>query len=179
MITVALTKWTEKGFTRLFLITAVAFFWFLYDSYQPVRAEKESIIVDMPMHSLVGYEDFFRRAEARVFDEISDQFRQKPALSEIEVVVVGNRHGEIVPILSTTVSRTQWQKTPGVSLRTKYYNASYALLQRYEGSPPETVAKTPARTTRAAQSAIAEIDRAFDEGRLTGTMAQEYLNKLD
>lgn len=179
MIRVALTKWTEKGLSRLFFIAIVVFFWFLYDSYQPVRAETESIIVDMPMHDLVGYEDFFRRAEARVSDEISDQFSQKPALSEVEVVVLGDRHGEIVPILTTTVSRTQWQKTPRVTLRTKYYNASYTLLQRYEGRPTETAAKTPDRTARVAPITISEIDRAFDEGRLTGTVAQEYLNKLD
>jgi hypothetical protein len=66
-----------------------------------------------------------------------------------------------------------------VSVWTEYYNASYALLQRYEGQPTETMARASNRATRANRMPIAQIDRAFDEGRLTGTAAQEYLDELD
>ena len=159
------------------------FFWVLSDSYQPVHAETKSIVVDMSMQGVVGYKDFFRRAETRVSDEISRRFSQSPNISEVEVVVVGDRHGEIVPILASTVSRTQWQKTPSVSAWTKYYSASYALLQRHQKQPTETLARTrtPVTATIVTQGAIAlsEINRAFDEGRLTGTAAQEYLDELD
>ena len=165
--------------TGYFLIASAAFFCFFCDSYRPVHAKAESIVVDMSVYGLVESGDFFRRAEAMVSDEISRQFSQNPALSEIEVVVVGDRHGEIVPILTTTVSRAQWQETPLVSVWTEYYNVSYALLQRHEGQPTETVARTPARATIGDQSPISEIDRAFDEGRLTGAAAQEYLDELD
>jgi len=169
-----------KSLIRYFLIvTAAAFFGFFCDSYRPVHAKAESIVVDMSVYGLVESGDFFRRAEAMVSDEISRQFSQNPDLSEIEVVVVGDRHGEIVPILTTTVSRAQWQETPLVSVWTEYYNVSYALLQRHEGQPTETVARTPARATIGAQSPISQIDRAFDEGRLTGAAAQEYLDELD
>lgn len=133
----------------------------------------------MSVYGLVEYEDFFRRAEAMVSDEISRQFSQNPDLPKVEVMVVGDRNGEIVPILTTTVSRAQWQETPRVSIWTEYYNPSYALLQRHEGQPTETVARTPARATINDQSPISEIDRAFDEGRLTGATAQEYLDELD
>jgi hypothetical protein len=175
----ALTEWTGKGLTRHFLIVAVAVFCFFCDSYRPVGAEAENIVVDMSVYGLVQSGDFFRRAEAMVSDKITRQFSQNPNLSEIEVVVVGDRHGEIVPILTTSVSRAQWQETPLVSVWTEYYNTSYALLQRHEGQPTETVARTPARATTVAQNPISEIDRAFDEGRLTGAAAQEYLDELD
>ena len=180
VLRVALAERTGKGLTRYFLIVAAAaFFWFFYDSYRPVRAKAESIVVDMSVYGLVESGDFFRRAEAIVSDKITRQFSQNPNLSEIEVVVVGDRHGEIVPILTTTVSRAQWQETPLVSVWTEYYNTSYALLQRHELQPTETVARNPARATTVAQSPISEIDRAFDEGRLTGLAAQEYLDELD
>lgn len=165
--------------TRHFLIAAAAFFGFLCDSYQPVRAETESIVVDMSVYGQAEYGDFFRRAEAIASDEITRQFSQSPNLSEVQVMVLGDRNGQIAPILTTTVSRTQWQETPSVSVWTKYYNASYALLQRYEGQQTETMAGASNRATRANRMPIAQIDRAFDEGRLTGTAAQEYLDELD
>lgn len=179
VIRVALTKLTGKSLTRHFLIAAVAFFGFLCDSYQPVRAEAESIVVDMSVYGQVEYGDFFRRAEAIASDEITRQFSQNSNLSDVQVMVLGDRDGQIAPILTTTVSRTQWQETPSVSVWTEYYNASYALLQRYEGQPTETVARASNRATRANRMPIAQIDRAFDEGRLTGTAAQEYLDELD
>ncbi|MBW4545887.1 MAG: hypothetical protein KME25_15780 [Symplocastrum torsivum CPER-KK1] len=179
VLKVALAERTGKGLTRYFLIASAAFFWFFCDSYRPIYAKAESIVVDMSVYGPVESGDFFRRAETMVSDEISRQFSQNLDLSEVEVVVVGDRYGEIVPILTTTVSRSQWQETPLVSVWTKYYNVSYALLQRHEGQPTQTVARTPARATISAQSSISEIDRAFDEGRLTGAAAQEYLDELD
>jgi len=155
------------------------FFCFLGDSYRPVQAEAESIVVDMSVYGQVEYGDFFRRAEAIASDEISRQFNQNPDLSEIQVVVVGDRDGEIVPTLTTTVSRTQWQETPRVSVWTKHYHASYALLQRYQEQLTETVAKTPVRATIGTQRPSSQIDQAFDEGRLSGAEAQDYLDELD
>lgn len=178
MIKVAITEWTRKDWTRHFLIAAAACFLFLGDSYRPVRADAESIVVDMSVYGQVEYGDFFSRAEAMANDEVSRQFSQNPDLSEIQVVVVGDRDGEIVPILTTTVSRAQWQKTPRVSVWTQYYNASYALLQRREERRTET-ARVPGRATRGERAPIAQIDRALDEGRLSGAAAQEYLAELD
>lgn len=163
--------------TRYFLIVVAAvFFCFLCDSYRPIRAEAESIVVDMSVYGQVEYGDFVRRAEAIASDEISRQFSQNPHLSDVQVMVVGDRNGEIVPILTATVSRTQWQETPRVSVWSQYYHTSYALLQRHQGQPAETVARTPVRATIGTQR---QIDQAFDEGRLTGTAAQDYLNELD
>jgi hypothetical protein len=180
VVRVALTEWIGKGLTRYFLIgVAVAFFCFLGDSYRPVQAEAESIVVDMSVYGQVEYGDFFRRAEAIARDEIRRQFSQNPDLADIQVVVVGDRNGEIVPILTTTVSRTQWQDTPRVSVWTKHYHASYMLLQHHQGQPTETVAKTPVRATIGTQRPSPQIDQALDEGRLTGAEAQDYLDELN
>ncbi len=179
MIKVALTERIGKGWTRLFVIAAAACFWFSVDSYRPVRAEAESIIIDMSVYGQVEYGDFFRRAETMAGDEINRQFSQNSSLTEVRVVVVGERDGEIVPVLTTTVSRVQWQETPRVSAWTKYYNASHALLQRHEEQPTAVVARASRGGTRSAGIPAAQIDRALDEGRLSGEAAQEYLPELD
>lgn len=180
VVRIALTEWTNKGLTRhFFIVAAVAFCWFLGDSYRPVQAEAESIVVDMSVYSQLDYGDFFQQAEAIASDEIRHQFSQNPDRSDIQVVVVGDRNGEIVPILTTAVSRTQWQETPRVIVWSQYYHTSYALLQRYQEQPTEIVAKTPVRATIGTQRPSSQIDQALDEGRLSGAEAQDYLDELD
>lgn len=77
-------------------------------------------------------------AESSVRQAIAQGFAQQSDLAAIAVLVLGNRNGEIVPILLTTVSREQWQAQPQVSAWTQYYTeATHALLQRPQ-RPPST-----------------------------------------
>jgi hypothetical protein len=149
----------------------------------PARAETKDIVLEIPVYapiSYTSYDDLVAQAESLASDVIARQFSQSTDLSVIKVVVLGSRNSDIVPILSTTVSRTQWQEKPQVSAWTQYY-PSYALLQRHEALETEVVALSPAKPAAIASNPnrAAAIDRAFDEGRLTGVVAQEYLNNLD
>jgi hypothetical protein len=149
-------------------------------SYQPARAEDQHVVVNMPVYGQVIHSDLVAQAESLLSEAISRQFNQNPNLSTVQVDVVGDRHGEIIPLLTVTVSRTQWQANPQVSAWSRYYSASYALLQRYESE--ETVAVVPGSSVGSTDPEIRDrflIDEAFDSGRLTGTAAQEYLSDLD
>ncbi|MBD0335555.1 MAG: hypothetical protein ICV62_08700 [Cyanobacteria bacterium Co-bin13] len=129
--------------------------------------------------------DLAIQAELMASDSINRYFSQSASPSEVEVVVVGDRHGEIVPILTTAVSRTQWQENPRVSAWARYYNASHALLQRHEESEETIVARSSGRSGSTSPVSIsslgqsAQIDAAFDRGHLTGVAAQPYLSYLD
>ncbi len=96
--------------------------------------------------------------------------------------MVADRNGEYIPILMTRVSRTQWQATPSVSAWTSYFNAAYALLQRHDS---QDVVLANAATAASASGysgsfqTQTQIDRALDEGRLTGPAAQQVLSDLD
>ncbi|XHX78285.1 MAG: hypothetical protein RBJ76_28305 [Stenomitos frigidus ULC029] len=151
----------------------------LKGSSQPVSAEIKGIVIEIPVYGQTAASNLTTQAELLVDSAIKRQFQQNPSLSTIEVVVVSDRHGEIIPILTTTASRTQWQANPQVKAWTKYYGASYALLQRHE-QKAEIAAAPPARSVamRTLEDA-AQIDQAFDSGRLTGQAAQKYLNDLD
>ncbi|ASC72461.1 hypothetical protein XM38_034180 [Halomicronema hongdechloris C2206] len=139
--------------------------------------------IDLPIYGRVNYQEMIRQAESLVGQTISSEFRKDPALTDIEVVVLGERNGEIVPILAATVSRTQWQETPQVSAWTEYYGASHALLQRHEegqeGAAVASVRSAAGRGRNLSSSEQAQVDRALDEGRLTGDVAQAYLPDLD
>ncbi|MBW4650700.1 MAG: hypothetical protein KME06_18720 [Kastovskya adunca ATA6-11-RM4] len=133
----------------------------------------------MPLYGQIIYGDLITEAELLVSRVINGQFTQSADTSTVQVVVMGNRNGEVIPILTTTVSRTQWQKTPQVRAWTEYYMNSYALIQRHEVRQVATVAAAPVRSTATNNREQTLIDTAFDEGRLTGKAAQKYLDDLD
>ncbi|NJO72329.1 MAG: hypothetical protein HC833_00240 [Leptolyngbyaceae cyanobacterium RM1_406_9] len=152
----------------------------LSGSYQPARAEDERIVIDMPVNGQVIHNALIAQAESLLGEAIDRQFSQNANLSTLQVDVVGDRHGEMIPVLTVTVSRTQWQANPQVSAWSRYYNASYALLQRHESE--ETVAIAPVSPAGFTNASVEErfwIDQAFDSGRLTGSAAQDYLSDLD
>ncbi|MBD2055811.1 hypothetical protein H6F88_07235 [Oculatella sp. FACHB-28] len=172
---------SQKTFThRFWMAIAVSFmFSFLSGNYQPAQAEDERIVIDMPVDRQVDHSELVAQAESLLGEAISRQFSQNPDLSTLQVDVVGDRNGEMIPILTVTVSRAQWQANPQVSAWSRYYRASYALLQRHEAA--ETVAVAPARAADG-NTDIQDrfwIDEAFDSGRLTGAAAQDYLSDLD
>lgn len=174
--------WLNKTLIRQFLIAAtiacLVEFW--SGSYRPAHSRSESLAIEMPVYGQILYDDLISQAEFFVGTLINDQFSRSTDLSAVQVIVTGNRNGEVIPILVTTVSRAQWQETPQVSIWTEYYKTSYALLQRHDVAQETTVATAPFRTTATnIQERASQIDRAFDEGRLTGRVAQEYLNDLD
>lgn len=173
--------WLNKSLIRQFLIAATTAFIveLLGGIYQPARSESQGIAINMPMYGQIIYGDLITEAELLVGSVINDQFAQSADLSTVQVVVMGNRNGEVIPILTTTVSRTQWQKTPQVRAWTEYYINSYALLRRHEVRQVATVAAAPVRSTATNNQEQTSIDIAFDEGRLTGKAAQQYLDDLD
>lgn len=156
-------------------------FSFLSGNYQPAWAEDERIVIDMPVYGQVDHSELVTQAESLLAEAINRQFSQDPALSTLQVDVVSDRNGEMIPILTVTVSRAQWQANPQVSAWSQYYRASYALLQRHEAV--ETVAIAPVRSADGATDLEIQerfwIDEAFDSGRLTGATAQDYLSDLD
>lgn len=146
--------------------------------YQPTHAETPNFVIEISVDAQTLYSDLITQAESLVSDAINRQFGQDPNLPISQIVVMGDRNGEIIPILTTTVSRAQWQENPQVNAWTKYYGASYALLQRYRQE--EQVAMAPVSSTaRSSLERSFQIDEAFDSGRLTGQAAQSYLSDLD
>jgi hypothetical protein len=170
----------QKILTRQLLtaFTAACILGFLNVSGHPVQAETQDVVINIPVYGQTISSDLTAQAELLVGKAINDRFGQNSDLFTIQVVVAGDRNGEIIPILTTTVSRTQWQENPQVHAWTKYYSASQALLQRHEQA--ETIAMVLTRSAPGSNLEQAfQIDEAFDSGRLTGQSAQAYLSDLD
>ncbi|NEQ54947.1 MAG: hypothetical protein F6K11_33295 [Leptolyngbya sp. SIO3F4] len=140
------------------------------------------VLLDMPIYDRTSSDDLISRAESMVSQEINRHFDSDPGLAEIEVVVLGSRNGDVIPFLTTTVSRTQWQENSQVSAWTKYYGAAYALLRRHDGQQPAQVASAPSRrssVTVASRGISTQFEQQFDSGRLNGRAVQTYADLVD
>lgn len=133
----------------------------------------------MPIYSSVTSQDLIDQAEALVTDEIGRRFSSNADLADVRVVVLGNRNGDIAPILSTSVSRADWQANPAVSAWTNYYR-SYAFFRRHDRPEPVVAAAAPTRSGSTLYADVsAQVDRQYDAGSLGGASAQIYLDDLD
>ena len=139
------------------------------------------VLLNMPIYNRTSSDDLIRQAEFMGGQEIIQHFNTNPSLTDIEVVVLGNRNGDIVPVLTTVVSRIQWQENSDVSAWTEYYG-SHALLQRHDRREPQPVqVATPRRrsTTVASQTISVQFERQFDSGQLAGRTVQSYMDLVD
>ncbi|ESA34665.1 fha domain-containing protein [Leptolyngbya sp. Heron Island J] len=137
------------------------------------------VLLDMPIYSRLSSDDLVNQAESMVSQEIDLYFGTNPNHAEVEIVVLGNRNGDIIPILTTTVSRTQWQENPQVSAWTEYYS-SYALIRRHDSQPTQVAARPSRRSTTAASRDLsAQFDQQFDSGQLSGRIVRSYLDLVD
>lgn len=138
------------------------------------------VLLEMPIYDRTSSDDLIGRAESMASQEINHHFDSDSSLAEIEVVVLGSRNGDVIPVLTTTVSRTQWQENPQVSAWTKYYSA-YALIRRHDRQQPTQVATRPSRrsTAVASRGVSTQFDRQFDAGQLTGRTVQTYADLVD
>lgn len=162
----------------LIAFTTACLLGFFDGSYRPAHAGAQNIVIDIPVYGQTPYSNLTAQAESLVRNAINRQFGQDTGLLNVQVFVMGDRNGEVIPLLTTSVSRTQWQQNPQVSAWTRYYSVSYALLQRQDQK--EIVALAPVGSTSiSAQERSFLIDKAFDSGHLDGQVAQKYLSDLD
>jgi len=148
------------------------------DSHSPALAQARTNTVNVSIYGEVNQRFLVSDAEALAAQTISDRFRQDPSLEAIELTVLGDRNGEIVPLLSVFVSRNQWQTTPQVSTWAEYNNASYALLQRHEEAAAAN-SDLDVAAGRQTPSSSSRGRRPIDTGLPSGPEAQIQLSDLD
>ncbi len=157
------------------------------------------LVLELPLHGQSQPEDMMRQAESLVQQTLAQQFQSSlgqttgssvQTVERVQLMVLGNRNGTVLPLVSVTVSRAQWQQHPQAKAWLQYY-ASQSLL--HPPAQPLTVAIAPSDARFTGQPSgvgrggaigtsltrTATIHQAFDNGQLTGTAAQDYLNDLD
>lgn len=84
-----------------------------------------------------SFEVLLQEAHNLVQTSIEQQFAENPNITEVSITVLGENQGQVVPILRSRVTRSQWQHDSRVERWTKYFvTSSPKLLGFYNRSAP-------------------------------------------
>lgn len=177
----------QFGLTKLLIATVLASFTLVVQSPE-AEARAEQMIFEVSVEHSLGHRDVVKQAEVSAQQKISQQFRQNPEISSLQMSVVVNRNGEIIPVFVTTVSREQWLRSGNISSWTKYHN-SYALLRRHDvlEKRPTVIASVPRKPTRSGSLSQSEFmesypslyESSFDQGSISKEVIQDSLDYWD
>ncbi|MGK7889595.1 MAG: hypothetical protein AB4042_09695 [Leptolyngbyaceae cyanobacterium] len=140
--------------------------------------------MELPIYGRVLNRDFIAEAERLAASEIERQFSQDLNRSMLEVVILGVRNGEIIPVITTAVSRSQWLENPQIAVWTRYNSLSYTLLHRNDEdngmipTSPGSVAPSFSPST-VFNDPVIQVEQAFQEGRLSRDEFEELVDELD
>ena len=81
-----------------------------------------------------SFDVLIRSAQDLAKNSIEQEFTGNPEISEVSITISTEHNGQIVPILYSKVTRSQWQKDSRVYRWTKYFNSSGVLLGFYTPS---------------------------------------------
>lgn len=175
------------GLTKLLITTALMSFALVVQSPK-ADARAEQMTFEVFVEQSLGHRDVVKQAEVSAQQKISQQFRQNPEVSSLQMSVVVNHNGEIIPVFVTTVSREQWLNSGNISPWTRYHNV-YALLKRHDvvderPTVVATVPRTPLRSGSLSQSEFMEsypslYESAFDQGSISKEVIQDSLDYWD
>ncbi|MGB3266338.1 MAG: hypothetical protein WBA89_20545 [Microcoleus sp.] len=75
-----------------------------------------------------SFASLVQQAEDLAALSIARQLQENPGLTEVTVIVTATRSRQLVPVLRSRVSRSQWQKDSRIELWTRYFADAKLLL---------------------------------------------------
>lgn len=100
------------------------------------RAETKQLNLTFSSQENQSFQTLVQEAEALAKKSIQQTFQSNPEVTDFTVNVMGEHYGQLVPLLSVTVTQTNWQKNPKVQPWTKYFSSDAQLLGFVKFSQP-------------------------------------------
>jgi hypothetical protein len=94
----------------------------------PAWAEPKQISILLSSQGSQDFETLIEQAESVAGNLIQQVFAESPDITEVSVTIVGEHNGQQVPLLSSNVSRSNWQTTPNVQAWSRYFGTAESLL---------------------------------------------------
>jgi len=92
-------------------------------------------------NGIQSFETLIKYAENFAKNSIDQEFTTNPEATEVNLIILGEHQGQVVPLLRSTVSRSQWQQNSRMRLWTRYFGSSAFLLGFRDTQP--SPASTP------------------------------------
>lgn len=120
-------------YRRLLWTTILGIISFLISVPSALAQSKESNLL-LNLNTNQSFEKILEQAEDLAQLSILEEFRTNPETREISILVSGENNGQIVPLLRSKVSRSQWQINSNIQRYTVYFGSSGVLLGFYSPS---------------------------------------------
>ncbi|HSM81986.1 MAG TPA: hypothetical protein VLS96_09875 [Nodosilinea sp.] len=146
------------------------------------QANSDPLMLVLDIYGTPTRSSLGRQAESAAIDEITRAFTENAQLNSVQVNVLGQINGQVVPILSLSVSREQWLSNRQSALQTaQYYYSSYRLLgldSTDGGLASQPVAQAPSVSLVSRDPAV-QAGEAFRQGRLSPEEYDQLIDALD
>jgi hypothetical protein len=118
------------GLSLLAVLSLAGFSWLTTTAIAPqiVQAYTANIEVSLSRQSPESFQSFLRRAEAVARAAVQRSFDRDILVSDVDVTVVGQNNGAIVPVLKLNVTRKAWRSRPDPQRWITYLPNSDLLL---------------------------------------------------
>ncbi|MGG6239735.1 hypothetical protein ACQ4N7_14005 [Nodosilinea sp. AN01ver1] len=154
---------------------------FVFASH-PAQANSDPLMLMLEIYGVPTRGSLARQAESAAIDEITRAFNENAQLNSVQVDVLGQLNGRVVPIFSLSVSREQWLSDRQSALQTaQYYYSSYRLLgldSTDGGLPSQSIAQAPSVPLVSRDPSV-QVGEAFRQGRLSPQEYDQLIDALD
>ncbi|HEY9613827.1 hypothetical protein [Allocoleopsis sp.] len=89
-----------------------------------------------------SFDNLLQQAQDLASQSIEQEFAENPETSEISIMVLGEHQGQIVPLLRSQVTRTQWQRDSRIYRWTRYFANNSQVLLGFNNPPTVPKATT-------------------------------------
>lgn len=109
---------------------------------RPVLAQIRQIDLIVNSNSRQTFESLIEQAKTLAKTSIDQEFVEDSSVREITLTILGERNGQMVPILMVKVSRSDWQAKPSIQQWVRYLGDSEVLLGFKEPQVSESASRT-------------------------------------
>jgi len=104
--------------------------WFTKEALAPQIAQAEASRINLSLERQFNetFASLAQRAALSAAQVAQNSFSQDKKITEVAITVTAQNQGEIAPVLSLHVTRSQWQSNPDPSRWSNYYHNAEALL---------------------------------------------------
>ncbi len=113
----------------------------LITNLRVLASEKNtSLLIDSNENNF--YNIRVQQAEKLAQKTINQEFANNPEITEVTITILGERKSQIVPVIRSTVSRSEWQKNANIDEFTRYFANAKLLLKFEDDSDAEAIPDT-------------------------------------
>ncbi len=161
--------------TLVMLLGLEGVLWVTTEASAPKIAQADTARLNLSLDRQPNetYESLVRRAEAVATAATQARFGQDSGVEDVSVTVAAQNQGQIVPVLSLQVSRSQWYGSPYTKPWAKYFANAKALL-RFENAATNTSAPTQATNPASRQGIYPNRSNRYPGSRYPGYPSQNY-----